>query len=182
MIHLLALPIPGLPGLIMFPVAFFFMKKAYAGSEKAGAVFGAALVAAAIKLTDLLLPGLVPIFVINPAVAILLEGLAVGLIFNYYSRSGTKLSFLNVLAMPLLWRAVFLVDQCVLSVFGFPAGLVTNGPIVAMKFFFWESAVNALLIYAFLFQPMHIRVKTMEIKPVYACLALLLAVGVQRLI
>lgn len=158
------------------------MKKAYDASGKAGAVFGAAMVAATIKLTDLLLPGLVPIFVINPAVAIILEGLAVGLILSYYAKSGTKLSFLNVLAMPLLWRAVFLFDQYVLSVIGLPAGLVTNGPAVAVKFLLWESAVNALLIYAFLCQPFKVRARTMEIKPVYACLALLLAVGVQRLI
>ena len=178
-----AILIPGLPGLIMFPVAFFFMKKAYDSTGNAGAVIFVALVAAVIKLTDLLLPGLTPIFVINPAVAIILEGLAVGVVLHYYyGRSGTRLAFISVLAMPLLWRAVFLVDQYVISLFGLPAGLVTNGPAIAMKFLLWESAVNTVLIYAFLCKPSKLRVKTLEIKPAYACLALMLAIGVQRLI
>jgi hypothetical protein len=182
LIHLAALPIPGLPGLLMFPVAFFFMKKAYDAGGKMWAVFYAAAVAAAIKLTDLFLPGLTPIFVVNPAVAIILEGLAVGLIMHYRSVPEKKLSYLEVLAMPLLWRAVFLCDQYIISQLGLPAGLVTNGPAVALKFLLWESLINSLLIYAFLSKPFAIRVKFVEIKPAYACLALLIALGVQRLV
>ncbi len=158
------------------------MKKAYDRTGNAWTVIFVAMVAAFIKLTDLLLPGLTPIFVINPAVAIILEGLAVGVVLHYYGRSGTRLALTSVLAMPLLWRAVFLVDQYVISLFGLPAGLVTNGPAIAMKFLLWESAVNTVLIYAFLCKPSKLRVRTLEIKPSYACLALLLAIGVQRLI
>lgn len=182
LIHLAALPIPGLPGFLMFPLAFFFMKKAYDASRETWAISCTALVAAAIKLTDLLLPGLPPIFVVNPAVAIILEGLAVSAVFHYLKVAGKKLAYPGVLAMPLLWRMVFLLDQYLISQFNLPAGLVTNGPVIALRFLLLESLVNSLLIYIFLCRPLNIKIRSSEIKPSYAILALLIAIGAQRLV
>ena len=75
LIHLVK--IPGLPGFIMFPAAFFFMSRAFTRSGRAESIFPAACVAAAIKLLDLFIPGELVQAAVNPAQAILLEALAV---------------------------------------------------------------------------------------------------------
>lgn len=63
-----------------FPLAFFFMHRVYRNTNRESAVLFCALLAAAIKLTDLLLPTRLDL-VINPAAAILLEGCAVFAVF-----------------------------------------------------------------------------------------------------
>ena len=76
--HILhAVRIPGLAGFVMFPIGMFFMLKAYRDSKSLRVIFTTAVVAAAIKLSDLLLPGTNSLDVIRPAMAILTESLAV---------------------------------------------------------------------------------------------------------
>ena len=77
--HLLHLArIPGLPGLVMAPIAVLIMARtaASARSQAAGAVFLASAVAASFKLFDLLVPGTDLLALANPIQAILLEALA----------------------------------------------------------------------------------------------------------
>ena len=75
--HLLHLArVPGLPGLVMFPFGVLVMGRALNRSGSAAAVFSTGAVAAGFKFLDLLLPGTDILAVINPAQAILLEGLA----------------------------------------------------------------------------------------------------------
>jgi len=69
--------IPGLAGFVMFPVGIFFMLKAYRDSKSLSVVFSTAVVAATIKLSDLLLPGIYTLDVLRPAIAIITESLAV---------------------------------------------------------------------------------------------------------
>jgi hypothetical protein len=69
--------IPGLAGFVMFPVGIYFMLKAYRDSKSFRAIFATAVVAAAIKLSDLFLPGTYTLDIIRPALAILTESLAV---------------------------------------------------------------------------------------------------------
>lgn len=75
--HLLHLArVPGLPGLVMVPVAVFIMGRAAARSRSAAAVFLAGVVAASFKLFDLLVPGTDLLALSRPMQAILLEALA----------------------------------------------------------------------------------------------------------
>ena len=74
-VHLIKLP--GLPGFIMFPAAFFFMSRAFVRSGRAESIFPAACVAAGIKLLDIFIPGAAAQASVNPALAIILEALAV---------------------------------------------------------------------------------------------------------
>ena len=106
-LHMAAIQLPGVPGFVMFPVAFYFMRKSYLASGKADAVFQVALVAALIKCCDFLITGNVPIRILNPALSILLEGLAVALVFAYAERRKTDVGFASVFSMGVLWRAVF---------------------------------------------------------------------------
>jgi hypothetical protein len=69
--------IPGLAGFVMFPVGIFFMLKAYQDSKNLRVIFSTAVVAAAIKLSNLLLPGTYALDVLKPAMAIMTESLAV---------------------------------------------------------------------------------------------------------
>gem|GEM_PF-4055850 len=69
--------VPGLPGFIMFPAAFFFMSRAFLQSGKLTSIFVAACIAASIKLLDFFIPAQNIQAVVNPAQAILLESLAV---------------------------------------------------------------------------------------------------------
>jgi hypothetical protein len=69
--------VPGLPGFIMFPAAFYFMSRAFVRSGRYQSIFLAACVAACLKLFDVFIPGQNIQAVINPAQAILLESLVV---------------------------------------------------------------------------------------------------------
>jgi hypothetical protein len=75
-LHLLR--VPGLPGLVMIPLAVLIMGRVAARSARSGAaaVFLAGAVAASFKLLDLLVPGTDLLALINPIQAILLEALA----------------------------------------------------------------------------------------------------------
>lgn len=75
--HLLHLVrVPGLPGLVMVPIAVAIMGRAAARSGSAAAVFLAGVVAASFKLFDLLVPGTDLLALSRPIQAILLEALA----------------------------------------------------------------------------------------------------------
>lgn len=78
--------IPGLPGFIMAPAALYFMSRAFAEAGKIGSVFLTACVAAGLKLLDIFIPGRTLQAVINPALAILLESLAVA---GFYALLGS---------------------------------------------------------------------------------------------
>jgi hypothetical protein len=75
--HLLHLVrVPGLPGLVMVPIAVAVMGRAAARSRSAASVFLAGAVAASFKLFDLLVPGTDLLALSRPIQAILLEALA----------------------------------------------------------------------------------------------------------
>jgi len=75
--------IPGLPGFVMFPAAFYFMSRAFVRSGKQEVIFLTACVAAGFKLLDLFIPGQNIQGVVNPAQAILLESLAVAGFYSF---------------------------------------------------------------------------------------------------
>jgi hypothetical protein len=85
--------VPGLPGFVMFPVAFYFMSRAFVRSGRYDSIFLTALVAAGIKLFDFFIPGQNIQAVVNPARAILLESLAVAGFYSLWSH----LSFFNTI-------------------------------------------------------------------------------------
>ncbi len=87
--HILHLThVPGLPGLVMIPVAFFFMSKAFVGSGRYESVVLTACVAAGIKMFDMFIPGQSLQAVVNPAQAILLESLVVTGIYVFLGSLG----------------------------------------------------------------------------------------------
>jgi hypothetical protein len=75
LVHLVK--IPNLPGLVMLPAALFFMSRAFLRSGRVEGIFFAGFIAASLKLATILLPGFTSRGAINPALAILIEALAV---------------------------------------------------------------------------------------------------------
>lgn len=69
--------IPGLAGFVMFPMGILFMLKAYQELKRLSMIFTTAVVAAAIKLSDLILPGTYALDVFRPAMAIICESLVI---------------------------------------------------------------------------------------------------------
>lgn len=145
-LHLASVALPGLPGFVLFPLAFFFMQRAYLATCQTSAVFSAAVVAALIKMTDFLVPNPVPILIVNPALALLLESAAVAVIMIY--RKDRELRVPDFFAMGIVWRGVFLLYMLLINLYDLPAGLVTSGPAVALRFLFVESVINAGLMFA----------------------------------
>jgi len=171
-LHMAAIQIPGVPGFVMFPVAFYFMRKSYLASGKADAVFQVALVAALIKCCDFLITGNIPIRILNPALSILLEGLAVALVFAYAERRKTDVGFASVFSMGVLWRAVFLFYLYLISLIDLPAALVTDGLLVSLRFLLLESFMNAFLMFAYLKIEKTARVVSVSPLVAYAALAM----------
>lgn len=144
-LHVLAVPFPGLPGFFLFPAAFILINKAVESTGKKDIILQMSLIAAGLKCLDFLIPGNDPIRIINPALSILMEGSALyaGLLISKHK----SLSF-NFL-MGFVWRGAFLGYMLLISSVGLPAGLVTSGLGVAVQFLVKESAINALIMSAY---------------------------------
>lgn len=180
LIHLAAIALPGLPGFLMFPIAFYFMKKVFDATGQVWSIFHIAVVAASIKMIDFLLPVYIPIRIINPALCILLEGLAVAGVYMLYSARGRRITYPATFTMGAAWRTVFLLYLAVISLFGLPAALVTDGLGVSLRFVLLESFVNSLFIYACLqWDRMRLR---LEVRPAWAGGVFILALTTQFLL
>lgn len=149
-LHRAAIALPGLPGFLMFPIAFFFMQRAVLSSKSPDSAFLASLVAASIKLADFLLPGYDALRIVNPALSMLAEGLAVYVVMGYCDSRKVSIGALAAFGMGLLWRGAFSLYLLAISLYGLPAALVTGGWAYALRFLLLESAVNALIILAYL--------------------------------
>ena len=106
LVHLL---LPGMGWVFYFPLAYGFMRGAYRQTGKTSAVLACAILSAAIKLINLPMSPR-PDYVINPAVSIVLEGLAVCLALRWV-REKERLIMRRGL-LPILtsaaWRGMYL--------------------------------------------------------------------------
>jgi hypothetical protein len=182
-LHLAAVALPGLPGALMFPIGFWCMYKARKDTGKVYAPLSIAAVAASIKLVDFLVPGYDAIRVVNPALSILLEGLAVAAVYTALDAPGRMRDYLKALGSGVLWRAMFAAYLFVISLFGLPAGLVTGGIETLLRFVLLESFYNSLVIFTGLrLVPKLPAWKPVTVKPITALSACLLAIGLQVLL
>jgi len=146
------IPIPGIAGYVMFPIGMFFLVQAFRHSGKLSIIFLTALVAANIKLIDLFLPAQNPFAVINPAVAMLCESLAVGLFFSLKDFRKVLSRLDVILGMALVWRLFYGVMTLSFG-FIFPVhNFAELGSAHFFGFFLLESSVNAILIYALFYK------------------------------
>lgn len=144
--HIYSIFLPGLPGFLMFPIAFYFMRRAYTSSAMPEIIIGVAMVASTLKLLDFLMPGNDPIRILNPALSILLEGVAVMMVIKVVETMKWPLGYLASFTMGVLWRAAFLGYMSIIALYDIPAGLVTSGLAVSLRFLILESIVNACIM------------------------------------
>jgi hypothetical protein len=142
-LHLLR--IPGLAGLIMFPVGFFLMSRAFGRSGRFLAVFLISWIAAGIKLVDLFLPGADFLAVWNPVQAILLEGLAAAAIL--LAARKIRLTAAQAILASLSWRLAYIALSFLWIELLAAGNLFQVGPVFLLRFLLLDSLANGLLIY-----------------------------------
>lgn len=147
--HLLHTFAWGFGWLFWFPLAFFFIHKAYNHTGKLHAILGTSLLAASIKLIDLIMPIRLD-YVINPAVSILLEGFTLWVLYWIIEQKQIKFKLLPIWIASVGWRCLYLAYVLLLL----PPQWVAVSPASALeplvKFLILESLLNTLAIKPFL--------------------------------
>ena len=141
-LHYLMIP---LAGFIMFPIGYYFLRQTYKQTNNIGSIFLAGLVTASIKLTNFYFPFILPIRIINPSIAIILETAVVLALYGYCRKREVK--FAGILGMCVLWRAAFIAVQAFELAIGFGPNLSNYTLSYSLQFFVFESLINAGIIY-----------------------------------
>lgn len=138
-LHLVAAPIAGL---VMFPIGFFLMWQARLRTDSVYVPIQVAAVAASIKLVNLLI---VPLWMtaVNPAVAILLEGIFVVV----FLAKAERVTSIRCLLATYGWRLGYLSFLSVLLAAGFKLRLFESGWASVLAFVTIDALVNALLVW-----------------------------------
>lgn len=124
-------------GLIMYPIGLFFMYKAFVDTRNYYSIFLISFICASIKLFNLFLPFVPYYHTINPAIAILLEGLSSYIFIRYFDVKGILKNILRFTASSMIWRVLFII---VLS-------LIDENRIKNyLNFILVESIINGLII------------------------------------
>lgn len=140
---------PGTASVLMVPFAVFCMLSATTSGGALRSAILAAVTAAAIKLLNLALPVPYLLAVLNPAAAILLEGLAFTVVARSLGLPGRRPA-LPTLAMGALlfsvgWRVLFLGWSAVLAA-GWSVGMMTHGLHAPLGFLVRDSLLSAVVI------------------------------------
>lgn len=136
--------------LFWYPMAFFYMHQAYRSLNTYRAAWGSAVVAAGIKLVDLAAPVRLD-FVVNPAIAILLEGAVVSAALKILVQRDTRLRMTAaVMCTSVSWRILYLLY----IMFCTPPEWRLSSPLSAtdtlFQFIVWESLLNTIFIMAYI--------------------------------
>jgi hypothetical protein len=144
-LHLIG--IPGLAGYVMFPLGMAMMIRIYRDTGRRGAVLAGAALAAGLKLLDLFLPAPNPFTVLNPALAILAEGLAAAVFFLPKGiRSGGSRRFAALGKTAIAWRGIYALAVAAAGLgFSLPS-VLSLGPSRLFGFFILESLGNTILL------------------------------------
>jgi len=168
LMHLFLVPFTGF---VMFPIGVYFMRRGATATDDKKAPVYIAMIAAAIKLVDLLLPNTMVIKAVNPAMAILLQGVAVSL-FLVFKESGL---LKNGIFASLAWRLGFIGIVYFESLSGTQMRLLSSGAMGILRYLTVDVLVNGLLIYGIV---KGVKVSAVNVRPSYAVLALIAAVSI----
>ena len=150
-LHLI--PIPGLAGFIMFPVGTIFMLRAWLSTGNPSSIFLTSTAAAAVKLFDMFLPGPGIFAAVNPALAILCEGLAVAGLFSFV-RPQNRFHPFTLLSVSLSWRLVYFGFIAAPAAFLGAPNFFMLGSFILFKYFLFESLINTIVLILIL-KPIH---------------------------
>ncbi len=140
----------GVAGMIMFPVAFYFMFNLYKSSGVQSAVLMAGSIAAGIKLTGLAIPLQPPMSVINPAFSILLESLVIFIFVK--STAKRENVYVKTFIMTASLMVLFVIAQ---ALFTRPAEGLYLMPFLSMTgYILLNAIVGSLMIGTWLRYPL----------------------------
>ena len=143
-LHLIG--IPGMAGFVMFPVGAALMINVFFQTGSRKAVMGTAVVAAGLKLLDLFLPLPNVFTVINPASAILCEGIAVSVIYIPMAAGKPVLRQLGAIGLAALsWRVMYLGLALSQGLLASIPSIVGLGKAHVLYFIFLESLGNLVI-------------------------------------
>lgn len=171
----------GISGMIMSAIAVYFMRMAVKTTQKISSIFYVSLIAAAIKLFDLFLPFLPATKTINPAIAILAEGLSVAIAWKVFFSHKKALS--SAMFTGIAWRVVYTFGIALFNI-AFFGSFVLSAPVVTyiLSFILLQGAINGLILY-----PVFKSEKVFELKgelasrPEFAIISLAIAVSLELL-
>lgn len=143
------IPIPGLAGFIMFPIGMAFMVRAWLATGTPFSIFVASTAAAAVKLLDIFLPGAGIFAAVNPASAILCEGLAVAGLFSLV-QSEHRFHLFSLLSVSLSWRLIYSGLMAATAAFMGAPNFFMLGPSIIFKYLLLESSINTFILLVFL--------------------------------
>ena len=137
--------------LLWYPFACFFMVNVYRKTGRVSSIFFTGLLCSSVKMLNLLLPGRID-RVINPAISIMFESLAVAIVifainksFNK-ARSNPLLIILSVLSMNTAWRIMYICYLILLA----PAWIrdisVISSSQLFVTFFITQNLITSALI------------------------------------
>lgn len=126
-------------------MACYYMNRVRKETAKREPIIYMAVLAACIKLLDFFIPGHDPIRIIYPAMAIVLEGMAVYGGFILAEKRDRGFGYLEALFVSLSWRMVFTAVQFMTL----PQSQVPTLQSL-MKFFLVDSPINSGLIYLYI--------------------------------
>ena len=165
--YLLHLVSFGYSWVIWYPVACFFMTIAYRKTGKFSSVFYIGLLCAAIKMLNLFLPGRID-KVINPAVSILFEALAMAFVIfaaNHLLSGKNKSPFvkaLMALSMNTGWRLLYAIYLLFLVPGWIRDVSVVSSGAKFIPFFITQNLITTVLIFigyqykTYIFKPLEI--------------------------
>ena len=150
------LHISGLPfgWLFWFPLAFYFMHSVYRQTNLPGTACATAVIAASLKLLDLLAPMRID-YVVNPAVAILLEGVAVAAVFRLMQQRSREHNFrvTDTMLLSTAWRTLYLLYAWLVMPPAWRAISAVVSGRAFLSFALMENAINIVTIQVFLRWP-----------------------------
>ncbi len=138
----------GISGGIMFPIAYILMTRAYERTRSVEVLSLLTVVTAAIKLTNLSLPYLPVVKVVNPAFAILMEGFSVAMLFKLTVDKNKKITLFPVVLTCMSWRLIYLAEVTVLYYLNIPSRMIQSGLFSILEYLML-GLINMLIIYVY---------------------------------
>ena len=169
LLHWILFPISGM---IMFPIGFYFMKRAEKENDQSSSIFQVAVIAAVIKSVNLFMPNPMIYKALNPIFMILLQGCLVFVLL----RKDVLVDIKRVFSAAFIWRIIFI--GILLLEFKSPSNVyyLSGDASRLINFLFINPAINTVVItlmhkYAF-------KIK-FKLSPNYGFLVFLLAISIQ---
>lgn len=172
LLHWILFPVSGM---IMFPIGFYFMKRAEKENDESSSIFQVAVIAAIIKSINLFMPNPMIYKVLNPIFMILLQGSLV----YVFLRKDVSININKIFTTSFVWRVVFI--GILLFEFRSPSKIyyLNGGLFRLINFLVINSVINTGVIS--LIQRYALK-KQFKLNPNYGFLVFLLAITVQYIL